>query len=854
MSNEPVFAELGQETERIEVRLSYRIVELFSEGLYTSPNKAVEELVANSFDAGARNVHVLISPRLNDQNANIAVFDDGEGMDQEGLKRHWLIGSSNKRGLSRLPRGRQQIGKFGIGKLATYVLADRLTHISKNAGKYYSTSMDYQAIDRRVDQQQQLEPKEPIKLKLRKLTEQQAMQAVEPWSETADFKAAGLALFGEGSPDSWTLCIMSSLKAKVHEIKLGTLEWILRTALPLRPDFGIWLNGKALESSKTGKGLLKKWILGKKDLSKLPRPAQGDIAALEDTNADESSEHRFGLDVPGLGRITGYAEAYKDLLTGKSDEIGRSHGFFVYVFGRLLNVEDGHFGISPNELRHGTFGRFRLVVHMDGLDEGLRSNRESVGDGPLLATARDVLRAIFNAVRPEIDKHDRDEAPGAKLARMLAASPASLSRRPIIALARAVAAGKAKSRYLIIPKHKSDEERESFFADLEKRTADEAERFITGVQIDSKGSLHDGIAKFDTHSGILHLNEWHPFVATFHDEFTNRRLGQPLELLAMAEVLIEAHLHRIGFIMSGIDKFLSIRDQLLRNLTNESGRQSASSVANALSENRNSPDGLESAVCDAFRSLGFDVTRFGKKGEPDGVAAAYLPPDQQGNPRHYKVSLEAKSKEKDDEPVAAKTVDTAAIIRQRDKRECEHAIIIAPAFPRGEYSGALGQQITDDRKKTKAVGTAKTITLMNLEDLAKLVRLRPSKGVGLRKLRTLFQECGLPQECAAWVDKIDQDIVESPPYRKIIETIEEQQRQFKNETVKYSALRVALSGLNPPIKYETDDEISELCRGMAQMAPHSMSVTSETVELDQSAENVLAAIELAMQEYSVDEP
>ena len=53
MTNEPIFAAIGDETDNIEVRLSYRIVELFSEGLYTSPNKAVEELVANSFDAGA---------------------------------------------------------------------------------------------------------------------------------------------------------------------------------------------------------------------------------------------------------------------------------------------------------------------------------------------------------------------------------------------------------------------------------------------------------------------------------------------------------------------------------------------------------------------------------------------------------------------------------------------------------------------------------------------------------------------------------------------------------------------------------------------------------------------------------
>ena len=64
MIREPTFATIGDKTGDIDVRLSYRIVELFSEGLYTSPNKAIEELVANSFDAGARRVHVLLSPNL----------------------------------------------------------------------------------------------------------------------------------------------------------------------------------------------------------------------------------------------------------------------------------------------------------------------------------------------------------------------------------------------------------------------------------------------------------------------------------------------------------------------------------------------------------------------------------------------------------------------------------------------------------------------------------------------------------------------------------------------------------------------------------------------------------------------
>ena len=850
MANKPIFASIGTKADDIEVRLSYRIVELFSEGLYTSPNKAVEELVANSIDAGAQRVHVLLSPNLHAQDATVVVIDDGQGMDKEGLKQHWLIGISNKRRLPTLPRGRKQIGKFGIGKLATYVLANRLTHISKSGTKYYSTSMDYRAIDSRVGQD--VEPKMPIKIALRELTVAQAKQALKLWIGTAAFKAAKVVLFGKGSPNSWTVSIMSSLKDKVHEIKPGTLEWVLRTALPLRPDFGIWLNGKKLAPSKEGKGLLKSWVLGR-DLVELPRPSPKGIIASEDENVPPPGEHRFGLNVPGLGRVTGYAEAYKDLLTGKSDEISRSHGFFVYVYGRLLNVVDGHFGISPNELRHGTFGRFRLVVHMDGLDDGLRSNREAIGEGPLLATAQDVLRAIFNAVRPTIETHEQDEEPGAKLARKLAASPASLSRGPIVDLSRAVAEGRSKARYLIVPTHESYEEREAFFEDLEERAA-AAEKFITGVTIDFGGASSDGIARFDTASGALRLNGWHPFIATFHDEFTNKRLGQPLELLAMAEVLAEAHLHSVGVKPGEIDEFLSTRDQLLRHLANESGRQSALSIANALSDARNNPDRLEENVCNAFRSLGFDVTPLGKSGQPDGVATAHVSADDSGNRRHYKVSLEAKSKEKSGTKVSASTVGTGTIAQHRNKFGCEHAIVVGPAFPTSQGdASALGERINQDRIDSKASGTPRTITLITVDDLVRLVRLRPIKQVGLQKIRELFNECSLPDESAKWVESISKTTVAKPPYREIVETIEALQKEYKEESVSYSSLRVKLSYLTRPIKYERDSDLAELCRAMTQMAPGAIFATSEKVELDQSAENVVAAIEAALRDYPIDE-
>ena len=845
----PEFARIGTTAGEIDVRLSYRIIELFSEGLYASPNKAVEELVANSFDAGAEKVQVFLPPDLHDQNATIVVIDDGTGMDVTGLRQHWLIGVSNKRDLAAPPKARQQIGKFGIGKLATYVLAKRLTHISKQDGKYFSTSMNFGAIEKRVEDQ--VEPTAPIRLPVRTLTAEEAARATAPWTNTPAFVAAKMPLFGKSAPKSWTVAILSSLKDKVYEIKPGVLEWVLRTALPLRDDFSVYFNGKRLEPSKAAKGRLKTWVLGK-DLVKLPKPCPSDVEARENKQVPANDAKRYALYHPELGLMTDYVEAYKDLLTGKSDELGRSNGFFVYVRGRLINANDGHFGISPDELRHGTFGRFRLVINIDALDEQLRSNRESLSEGPALGTAQDILRAIFNAVRPTIEAYDSAEEPGARLARNLASSPTSLSRRPIVDLARAVALGKATSRFLIVPSRLSAEERDTFFAALEHR-ASTGDQFVTGLTFSFDASTSDGIAKFDTSTGQLLINLLHPFVAAFHDEFANKNARQPLETFAMAEVLLEAHLHSLSIKPDDIADLLMLRDELLRTLASQSGRLSALAVANNLSAARNNPGELEQKLVDALRSLGFEVVLIGGKKNPDGIATAHVSADASGTKRSYAVSLEAKSKRKDKGKITAKTIGISTIARHRDSYNCDHALVVGRAFPTTQEGNALAEEMSTDRVNTKAKGRERTITLITIDDLARLVRLRPIKQVGLLKLRTMLNTCSTPQQTHAWVDEIAKSNPRKPPYREIIETIHDLQKKYVQAPVDYSALRIALGSRKSPIQYETNQELADLCKGMAQMAPGSLSATERAVELDQSPENVLLAIESATKEYPVEE-
>ena len=77
---------IGRAVAKIPVELSTRFLEHFSEQLYSSPQKAFEELISNGWDAGAEVVDVRIAEDLKDPGATMAVIDNGVSMDAEGLR------------------------------------------------------------------------------------------------------------------------------------------------------------------------------------------------------------------------------------------------------------------------------------------------------------------------------------------------------------------------------------------------------------------------------------------------------------------------------------------------------------------------------------------------------------------------------------------------------------------------------------------------------------------------------------------------------------------------------------------------------------------------------------------------
>ena len=84
------------------------------ERLYSESIELIRELVNNAYDADATHVDIKVTEEF------IEVKDNGTGMDREGLKQYFNIGSPEKILKTKSPLfNRDRIGQFGIGKFAS---------------------------------------------------------------------------------------------------------------------------------------------------------------------------------------------------------------------------------------------------------------------------------------------------------------------------------------------------------------------------------------------------------------------------------------------------------------------------------------------------------------------------------------------------------------------------------------------------------------------------------------------------------------------------------------------------------------------------------------------------------------
>ncbi|MEA2720406.1 MAG: hypothetical protein QOJ39_2270, partial [Candidatus Eremiobacteraeota bacterium] len=403
----PPLRSVGKPVDEVDVVLNTRFFELFSRNLYRSPNKAFEELVSNSWDAGAASVYIGIPQGLKKLDATVWILDNGESMDAAGLKQLWRIADSRKARLGKR-HGREPIGKFGIGKLATYLLAARLTYVCKAAdGKIRLVEMDYSEIEKRTDAPDGtaggdllLGGKSGVKLPLNELSEaefEELLQLLPDGMRIRTLIKAGVPKPTlVGAPDdefrhpdetteevhnTWTLAVMTDLKTLGRGMQLGWIRYMLRAALPLGRTMAISLNDETLTSTKLALPVEKELALDKGlGFWEFEHRDPEDPTTKKTFTITPHSTPYPHVTIDGFeGRITGTIKRYVSSISGKkSDELERSNGYFINVLGRVVNAEDPYFGLE--NLNHSVWSQFRMCVRADGLNPLIGINREQLND------------------------------------------------------------------------------------------------------------------------------------------------------------------------------------------------------------------------------------------------------------------------------------------------------------------------------------------------------------------------------------------------------------------------------------------------------------------------------------------
>ncbi|UAJ10622.1 ATP-binding protein [Glacieibacterium megasporae] len=785
----------GDPIKELGVRLSNEIVVLLSEQLYTSPLKAIEELVANSYDADGTECRIgLLMQDREDGTPDglIAVYDDGSGMDKDALAGLWQIGDSPKKWQQSTTTslGRRMIGKFGIGKLATYAIANRITYVTKASGQVLHVLCDFTEFNTAPSGGVE----NPVKLKVREVTNLASLL------ERDDLKAVlsklGLdadALHSDTNPD-WTLCLLDDLKPSAATLQIGRLSWVLRTAMPLKLDFKVYLDGAEQISSKEAGDPIIKFAVGGLDGSRIK--ALNEKHGLKLARSDDGD----ALVEPNWfpSGISGDVIVTEQSLKGKSDRYERSFGFFVRVRGRLINLEDPLFHNSP--LSFSTFNRFRADLEIDDLHNDLTAPREGVGVSSRREFAVAVTHEIGLQARDRYQiwlekKSDQKQTP--EHVRVYVAE--HLVERPMadaLALHGSNAVGGEIDRSWMYMENVDKTDIPQIVQRLyEKRTTYQYDRVSMGKT--------QRLGKFDPTRATFLINADHQIVQAFGDD---PMANQLVNLLATAEVMLEVYMVESDLDPFTIGDLLTRRDLLMRSLANDRVF-SKKYIAQMLRESSDSDIDLELALVAAARALGFQVRHVAGSGQPDGVAR-FL--DTAMN--ETKITLEAKASSGTPQ---LPQLDFAGLMEHRQQEGAAGCLLIAPSYP-----APTEEKVTRTGNPGAVANRASggDISCWTIQQLATVVENSDRLEITTQEIAEIVTTKFAPRDVTAAIAKLLDERTDMPAiYAAVMSVLDDMfnQEQDKGVVRTISAISGALMYSHPHLKVGQDivrDAIKDLAR------------------------------------------
>ena len=718
--------------DSVHVELSNELVSLLSEQLYQSPLKAIEELVVNSYDADAKNCRIYVPFGDRSGEEIILVYDDGLGMDYSGLVNLWQVGRSNKRQEEIIKRlNRKQIGKFGIGKLASSTIANQLTYISKTHEgvlgvtinflifKYHDHSESKEKNHEGRRDEEGYSKNNPIDLKVYEIDNLELFIQEANLDEILTEMRINTSLFED---ETWTLVILEDLKEKTKRINRANLSWVLSTAMPLSTDFKVYLNGIEIESSKKEYEKVVEF-----DLSELPEKRIDGLQKSTGENWHLKGNKLLSDSFPN--GIEGYIYVTERSMYGqKSDDIQRSHGFFVRVRNRLVDLVDPLFGMQP--VRYGTLNRFHAVIEADDLDNFLTASRDTVEESESTPKFRALLREIFAEADSRYLSWEKEQRSlrGKREGEKELIAP-RLVEKPVADALLAQTYDKKGAEaddgwFYISMKDGSD-----FSELIQQLYTSPRSKYIYQY---TEQSI-DRIVKYVPGESTFWINSAHEFVKEYLDNNSTRRM---LEDFVTSEMLLEVYMRESHVDVDVIGELLQKRDDLFRSLALDHS-YSYSTISQQLILSSNDEYELEINLVVASRALGFNAKQISNSKQPDGIAKYVEIP---GGIR--KITLEAKSSKNDTIPTSK--IDLAALNSHMTEYKADGCLLIAPGYE--------GQDNPKSSISTEAM--RQHISCWTIAQLAEVVELAGARSVSARDIFQIVTKAFSPVDVKESINQL----------------------------------------------------------------------------------------------------
>src|SRR5574337_1250311 len=116
--------------KKLVMKIQPKVIDHLGINLYTNLHSVISELIANSWDACAHNVHITVPTEIPNTDSEIIVKDDGNGMTFEEINDNYLQVGRNRRkdeGVQIVCADRKVLGRKGIGKFSVFGVADAVS-------------------------------------------------------------------------------------------------------------------------------------------------------------------------------------------------------------------------------------------------------------------------------------------------------------------------------------------------------------------------------------------------------------------------------------------------------------------------------------------------------------------------------------------------------------------------------------------------------------------------------------------------------------------------------------------------------------------------------------------------------